>query len=139
MGATRLGVRLNKVVKSRTAVLIGIAGFGTALLLLPWTNLVPLSMLVLGIWGFGIWFGLPAIQTIVSGLLPAARCTLLSFNTSAHYLGGVMGAPRAGVMLGIGRVWAAGVLERPAGRLRLRPGLPGAARTLVIRKLSKWL
>lgn len=107
--ATRTGVRLSKIVKPRHSVLVGIAGFGIAILLLPWTNFVPLSMFILGIWVFGTWFGLPAIQTIVSGLLPSARGTILSFNTSAQYLGGVIGAPVTGVILAMGGFPALGI------------------------------
>lgn len=97
--ATRSGAKLSKIVKPRKAVLTGISLFGTAILFLPWTNLVPLTIVVLGIWVFGTWFGLPAIQTIVSGLMPEARGTVLSFNTSAQYLGGVIGSPLAGLFL----------------------------------------
>jgi predicted MFS family arabinose efflux permease len=97
--ATRVSARFIGLVGTRRAVLSGLSTCGIAIIILPWTNLVALSILVLGVWVFGIWFGFPAQQTIASGLVLEARGTVLSFNTSAQYLGGVVGPIISGLML----------------------------------------
>jgi predicted MFS family arabinose efflux permease len=77
---------------ARKTVLTGIALFGCAAFLLPLTtSALPLTLLVISVWAFGTWFGVPGIQTIVAGLSTSARGTMLAFNGSALNLGGVIG------------------------------------------------
>lgn len=102
IAATRAGARFINRVGTRRSVLFGIAAYGVAILILPWTGLWPVSILVFGVWAFGTWYGFPAQQAIVSELVPNARGTVLSFNTSAQYLGGVVGPVLSGLVLALG-------------------------------------
>jgi predicted MFS family arabinose efflux permease len=100
--ATRLGGQFINQIGTRRSVLFGIAAFGIAILILPWTPVMLVSILVFGFWAFGTWFGFPAQQTIVSELASGMRGTVLSFNTSAQYLGGVVGPVISGAVLEAG-------------------------------------
>jgi predicted MFS family arabinose efflux permease len=103
IAATRLGARYIRVIGARRCVLLGIACFTTAAFLLPWTTgALPVALATFALWIFGTWFGLPAQQTIVSNLIPASRGTTLAFNSSAVYLGGVIGPALAGSVLAAG-------------------------------------
>jgi predicted MFS family arabinose efflux permease len=80
------------VLGPRNAVLWAIAAFGTAGLLMPLTtSSLVLSVLVLGLWASGTWFGVPAIQAIVASHSDRLRGTMLAFNSSAFNLAGVVG------------------------------------------------
>lgn len=101
--ATRLGGRFIGALGAKRAVMFGIGAFATAAFVLPLTaGLLPVSLLVIALWVFGTWFGLPAQQTLISGLQSDTRGTLLAFNSSALYLGGVVGPAIAGTVLGLG-------------------------------------
>lgn len=131
--ATQMGARFIGKFGTRRAVLFGIACYGLAILLLPWTGAVPVSILVLGLWVFGSWFGFPAQTAIVSELSSGARGTVLSFNTSAQYLGNVIGPVISGFVLSVGNfplfgLWGA-FLAASAFGLALRV-LPGRASRL---------
>ena len=90
--ASRLSGRFMAVLGPRTAVLGAIAVFGTAMLLMPFTSSsLALSLLVLGLWASGTWFGVPAHQAIVSAHSDRLRGTMLAFNSSALNLAGVVG------------------------------------------------
>lgn len=102
ISATRLGAHFINRVGTRRSVLFGIAAFGVAILILPWTPVMPVSILVYGFWAFGTWFGFPAQQTIVSELGAGMRGTVLSFNTSAQYMGAVIGPVISGAVLEAG-------------------------------------
>jgi multidrug resistance protein len=101
--STRLGGRFIGVVGARRSVLLGIACYGTAVFVLPFTAVaLPLALANFVLWIFGVWFGLPAQQTIVSDLAPDRRGTTLAFNSSAMYIGGVAGPGLAGAILAAG-------------------------------------
>lgn len=101
--STRVGGRFIDVLGAKRSVLIGIACYGTAVFLLPFTAVaLPIAIANFVLWVFGVWFGLPAQQTIVSDLTPESRGTTLAFNSSAMYVGGVIGPGLAGAILGIG-------------------------------------
>lgn len=103
VASTRLGGRFIDVLGAKRSVLIGIACYGTAVFLLPFTAVaVPVAIANFVLWVFGVWFGLPAQQTIVSDLTPDSRGTTLAFNSSAMYMGGVFGPGLAGWLLGAG-------------------------------------
>jgi predicted MFS family arabinose efflux permease len=94
---------------ARTTVLTGIALFGTSAFLLPFTvAALPLALLVIALWAFGTWFGVPGLQTIVAGLSSTARGTMLAFNGSALNLGGVIGPLISGRIIEAGGFGAAG-------------------------------
>jgi multidrug resistance protein len=101
--STRLGGRFIGRLGAKRSVMIGISCYGTAVFLLPFTAIaLPVALANFVLWVFGVWFGLPAQQTIVSDLAPANRGTTLAFNSSAMYLGGVIGPGLAGAVLAIG-------------------------------------
>jgi predicted MFS family arabinose efflux permease len=103
VASTRLGGRFIDALGAKRSVLMGIACYGTAVFLLPFTAVaLPVALANFVLWVFGVWFGLPAQQTIVSDLLPESRGTTLAFNSSAMYLGGVVGPGVAGAILGAG-------------------------------------
>lgn len=103
LASTRLGGRFIGVLGAKRAVMLGIGCYATAVLLLPWTAVaLPLTLVVFALWIFGVWFGLPAQQSIVSDLMPDSRGTVLAFNSSALYLGGVVGPALAGAILDVG-------------------------------------
>jgi DHA1 family inner membrane transport protein len=97
---------------ARRTVLIGISCFATAAFLLPLTTFaLPATLIVMSIWAFGTWFGMPGMQTIVAGLSDTARGTMLAFNGSAFNLGGVIGPLVTGQIIGaagfsVGGPWA---------------------------------
>jgi DHA1 family inner membrane transport protein len=94
---------------ARKTVLTGIALFGTSAFLLPLTTAaLPLALLIIGVWAFGTWFGVPGLQTIVAGLSSTARGTMLAFNGSALNLGGVIGPLISGRIIEAGGFGAAG-------------------------------
>jgi predicted MFS family arabinose efflux permease len=94
---------------ARKTVLTGIGLFACAAFLLPLTTVaLPLALGVIAIWAFGIWFGVPGIQTIVAGLSSSARGTMLAFNGSALNLGGVIGPIVTGRIIEAGGFEAAG-------------------------------
>jgi MFS family permease len=68
---------------------------------------------------FGVWFGLPAQQAIVSETLPAWRGTALAANTSALYLGGAIGPAMTGAILAAGGFAVAGPWSAAIGLMAL--------------------
>jgi predicted MFS family arabinose efflux permease len=98
---------------ARRTVLIGISLFATAAFLLPLTTFaLPATLGVMAVWAFGTWFGVPGMQTIVSGLSDTARGTMLAFNGSALNLGAVLGPLVTGRIIdaagfGVGGPWSA--------------------------------
>jgi DHA1 family inner membrane transport protein len=98
---------------ARRTVLIGISLFATAAFLLPLTTFaLPATLGVMAVWAFGTWFGVPGMQTIVSGLSDTARGTMLAFNGSALNLGAVIGPLVTGRIIdaagfGVGGPWSA--------------------------------
>jgi predicted MFS family arabinose efflux permease len=111
--ATRLSGPFIGRVGPRRAVLIGIACFIVAALLLARTAFaLPITLGIFAIWAFGTWFGMPAMQTIVAELSETSRGTMLAFNSSALNLGAVIGPVLTGLMLSVGgfdaaTIWAA--------------------------------
>jgi DHA1 family inner membrane transport protein len=94
---------------ARRTVLIGISLFGIAAFLLPLTTFaLPATLVVMSVWAFGTWFGVPAMQTIVSGLSDTARGTMLAFNGSALNLGAVIGPLVSGRIIDAGGFSAGG-------------------------------
>jgi predicted MFS family arabinose efflux permease len=90
--SSRLSGRFMATVGPRNAVLMAISGFVLAMILMPLsTSALPLSVLVLGLWAAGTWFGIPAIQAIVAAHSEQLRGTMLAFNSSAFSLSGVVG------------------------------------------------
>jgi predicted MFS family arabinose efflux permease len=90
--ASRLSGRFMAVIGARNAVLIAISAFVVAAVLMPLsTSALPLTVLVLGLWAAGTWFGIPAIQAIIAAHSEKLRGTMLAFNSSAFSLSGVIG------------------------------------------------
>jgi DHA1 family inner membrane transport protein len=108
VAARTSGLVLARIGPRRT-VLIGIAMFGLAAFALPLTVIaLPVALVVMGIWAFGTWFGMPGMQTIVAGLSTSARGTMLAFNGSALNLGGVIGPLVTGRIIDAGGFAVAG-------------------------------
>ncbi len=90
--ASRLSGRFMAVIGARNAVLIAISAFVVAAALMPLsTSALPLTVLVMGLWAAGTWFGVPAMQAIIAGHSERLRGTMLAFNSSAFSLSGVIG------------------------------------------------
>ena len=107
--AARSSGRVISRVGPRRVVLAGISLFATAAFLLPLSVVaLPLSLVVMSIWAFGTWFGVPGMQTIVAGMSSTARGTMLAFNGSALNLGGVVGPIVSGRIIESGGFAAAG-------------------------------
>ena len=63
-------------------------------------------------WAFGTWFGIPGLQTIITGLSDTARGTFVAFNGSALNLGGFIGPIVTGLIIesfgfGVAGPWSA--------------------------------
>lgn len=110
--ASRLSGRFMDAVGPRTAVLLAIAVFGTAVALMPLTtSSLALSLLVLALWASGTWFGVPAMQAIVAAHSDRLRGTMLAFNSSSFSLAGVLGPVVIGSLItvaGFGAAFLAG-------------------------------
>lgn len=90
--ASRLSGRFMAVVGPRTAVLLAISAFGSAVLLMPLTiSALPLTLVVIALWASGTWFGVPAMQAIIAAHSDSVRGTMLAFNSSAFSFSGVLG------------------------------------------------
>ena len=90
--ATRVGSRYIERVGRKRSVVLAILAFTFAAFLLPFTvGSLPVALIVFAVWASGSWFGLPAQQANVSEMAGGATGTALAFNTSAMYLGGVVG------------------------------------------------
>jgi len=118
VAAARLAGRSMARVGTRRMVLLGIGIFAIAALLMPFTSVwLPLTVADFGFWAFGTWYGVPALQTIVSGMSGTARGTMLAFNASAQNLSGVFGPMAGGVALASGGWVALGLLGAAFGML----------------------
>jgi DHA1 family inner membrane transport protein len=84
--AARVSQPLMVAIGARRTVLLAIAMFVLAAFLMPAAPVLPLVVVVFGVWTFGTWLGVPASQAIVAGLSESRRGTLLSFNASAMNL-----------------------------------------------------
>jgi predicted MFS family arabinose efflux permease len=113
--AARLSGRLMATVGPRTAVLLGISLFTVSAVLLPVAIGLPFTVVVFGVWAFGTWFGVPALQAIISDLSSTARGTRLAFNSSAFSLAGVLGPIIAGQAIASGGWVAAGFVAAGLG------------------------
>lgn len=101
--ASRTSGRVMAAIGPRTAVLAAIVLFGSAVLVMPLTAFsLPLSLLLLGVWAAGTWFGMPAMQSIVAAHSESVRGTLLAFNASALSLAGVVGPAITGSLIAMG-------------------------------------
>ena len=90
--SSRLSGRFMATVGPRNAVLIAITAFTSAMVLMPLSTIaLPLSVVVMGLWAAGTWFGVPAMQAIVAAHSERLRGTMLAFNSSAFSLSGVIG------------------------------------------------
>jgi multidrug resistance protein len=113
--SARTSGRLMASIGPRRVVLLAIACFGSAVLVLPSTPpVLVLSLLVFGVWVFGTWFGLPAQQSIAASLSDRARGTVMAFNSSALNLAAVVSPAIGGVIFASGGfrtlgTWSAGV------------------------------
>lgn len=120
VAAARLAGRSMQAVGPRRMVLLGIAVFAVSAALLPLTRAwLPLTVADFGFWAFGTWFGLPALQSIVSGMSGTARGTMLSFNQSSQQMAGVLGPMAGGAALALGGWAALGVVGFCFGALAL--------------------
>lgn len=87
-------------------LVVGIGGLGLALLglgaapVLP--NALPVVLALLGIWAVLGFLGLPARQSQLIALAPAAAPLLLALNMSAMYLGVAAGATLGGITMAHG-------------------------------------
>ncbi len=116
VAAARLAGHTMATVGPRRMVLLGIGIFAIAALLMPLTSVwLPLTVAVFGFWAFGTWYGVPALQTIVSGLSGTARGTMLAFNSSSQNLAGVFGPMAGGLALATGGWVALGLLGAAFG------------------------
>ena len=88
------------VIGPRNAVLFAITAFGTAVVLMPLTTFaLPATLLVMMLWASGTWFGIPAMQAIISSHSERFRGTMLAFNSSSLNLAGVFGPALVGVVV----------------------------------------
>jgi DHA1 family purine base/nucleoside efflux pump-like MFS transporter len=84
----------------RRTVLIGLSLFAAAVFVLPLTTVaLPLALLVFAVWAFGVWLGIPALNTIVAGLSEDERGSRLAFNSSAQSLSNVVGPIVTGAII----------------------------------------
>ena len=98
--ATRVGSLYIERLGKKRSVIIGIGAFTVAAFLLPFTTVsLPLALATFGLWASGSWFGLPAQQALVSEMATGATGTVLAFNSSALFLGGVVGPALMGWLL----------------------------------------
>lgn len=89
--AARTSGAVQRRIGARRVLLIGLSVGGVAVFLVPLAPALPIALLLFAAWASGTWFGVPAMQTIVSGLSSTARGTMLAFNSSALNLGSVIG------------------------------------------------
>jgi multidrug resistance protein len=123
LAATRVSGRLMMTVGPRRLVLGAIATFVGSALVLPYTTVaLPLAILTFAVWAFGTWVGIPAIQAIVAGLSRRARGTMLSLNTSAQNLGGVIGPALLGRAIDTGGFALAGPIAAALASVALAIG-----------------
>ena len=99
---------------ARRVVLLAIACFGTAVLILPSVQNLVLALMVFAVWVFGTWFGLPAQQSIAAGISDRARGTVMAFNSSALNLAAVISPIIGGLVFANGGfrllgTWTAGI------------------------------
>ena len=105
---------------ARRTVLLAISMFVAAAFFLPLSAIaLPVTVVTLGFWAYGTWTGIPAMQTIVSGLSGSARGTLLAFLSSAINLGAVVGPIVTGRVLEAGGFTWAGPWAACLGLLAL--------------------
>ena len=98
--ATRVGSRYVEQLGKKRSVMIGISAFVIAAFLLPFTSVfLPWALLNFALWASGSWFGLPAQQALVSEMAAGATGTVMAFNSSALFLGGVVGPVIIGFLL----------------------------------------
>lgn len=108
VAARTSGLVLHRLGPRRT-VLTGIALFASSAFVLPLTTgALPLAIVVMAVWAFGTWFGVPGLQTIIAGLSSTARGTMLAFNGSAINLGGTIGPIVSGRLIETGGFGIAG-------------------------------
>jgi predicted MFS family arabinose efflux permease len=88
--SARTSGRVIARIGARKVVLLAIACFGTAVLVLPSVPNLILALAVFAVWIFGTWFGLPAQQSIAAGISDRARGTVMAFNSSALNLAAVI-------------------------------------------------
>jgi predicted MFS family arabinose efflux permease len=109
VAAARLSGRLMATIGRRRAVLLGIGLFTISAVLLPLSAVaLPATIVVFGVWSFGTWFGVPALQATIADQSSTARGTLLAFNSTAFSLAGVLGPIIAGAAIASGGWSAAG-------------------------------
>jgi predicted MFS family arabinose efflux permease len=119
VAASRLSGRVMGTIGPRRVVLVALTAYGTAALLMPLTTgALPLTLLALALWASGTWFGIPAMQAIVSAHSGSLRGTMLAFNSSALNLAGVFGPALMGAIIstaGFGTAyWVAGLVAAVA-------------------------
>lgn len=100
--SARTSGRLTGRIGARRVVLLAIACFGTAVLILPSVEYLVLALMVFGVWVFGTWFGLPAQQSIAAGISDRARGTVMAFNSSALNLAAVVSPIIGGIVFANG-------------------------------------
>ncbi len=105
------GVRFAAARGKRAAVLVGLTGLVAVFLSVALNRTSgAIGLFTLAAWGAASWFGMPALQAIISELRPLARGTLLSLNNSAMYLGATLGAAVMGKALEVSGFTGAGIL-----------------------------
>jgi DHA1 family inner membrane transport protein len=101
--AARVSGRIVAAIGPRATVMAGISLFVTGAAVMPLTTFsLPLTLAVFGMWAFGTWFALPAIQGVVASISDTARGTLLAFNAAAQNLAFVVAPILIGALIGVG-------------------------------------
>ena len=100
--ATRVSEPLMLAIGARRTQLTAISLFVVVAFLMPAAPILPIAVVLFGVWAFGTWIGVPASQTIVAGLSETARGTLLAFNSSAINLAFVLSPLLIGKLIEIG-------------------------------------
>jgi multidrug resistance protein len=114
VASARTSGRLTGRLGARNVVLLAIACFGTAVLILPSVPSLIIGLLVFAVWVFGTWFGLPAQQSIAASISDRARGTVMAFNSTALNMAGVVSPIIGGLVLANGGfrllgTWTAGI------------------------------
>jgi predicted MFS family arabinose efflux permease len=87
---------------ARRVVLLAIACFGTAVLILPSVQILVLALSVFSVSFIGTWFCNPAQQSIEASISESASGTVMAFNSSALNLAAVISPVIGGLVFANG-------------------------------------
>jgi DHA1 family inner membrane transport protein len=100
--ASRVSEPLMLAIGPRRTCLTAISVFIVVAILMPAAPVLPVVVVLFGVWAFGTWLGVPANQTIVASISESTRGTLLAFNQSAFNIAFVISPLLIGRLIEIG-------------------------------------